>query len=208
MSHSVGKTIVCLRGDYQAIKVIKEREKLLLMQGIAIINDYNKNNHREFDVIISPLRDTPEYAVYHPLISSFKNVVYEEDPEKALNKAISYPNESFDKAIVGIDPGKLCGYVIFADDLIINVGKRGCDEIGEEIKSRISKIDHKRIEILLGSGEGWSEASISLLGSGLSYKIIREDEVARHMPKIPILNIFKDRDIRSAVAIALKGGKM
>ncbi|MGC8566626.1 MAG: hypothetical protein ACP5I6_00115 [Caldisphaera sp.] len=58
---------------------------------------------------------------------------------------------------------------------------------------------------MLGSGDGWSEASISLLKNGLPYKVIREDEVARVIPKIPLFKFFKDKDIRSAMAIALKG---
>ncbi len=195
---------MCLRGDYEAIKIIKSKKDLLEKQGILLINDYVNS---EASVIISPLRNTPEYDVYYNSIKDLKNVIYEEDPEVALFKAIVYPKTSFNHIIVGIDPGMLCGYVILGDGIAIGEGKVSCNSIGNIIKKDLEKIPHINKEIILGSGEGWITAGNSLLRNGLSYKIVREEEVAKFMPKTPIFKIFKDKDVRSAMAIALRGSR-
>ena len=195
---------MCLRGDYEAIKIIKSKRDLLEKQGIRLINDYVNS---EISVIISPLKDTPEYSVYYKDIKDLKNVIYEEDPEKALFKAIAYPKSKFNHVIVGIDPGMLCGYVILGDGIAIGEGKISCNLIGNTIKKELEKIPYVNKEVILGSGEGWIIAGNSLLKNGLSYKIVREDEVAKFIPKTPILKIFKDKDVRSAMAIALRGSR-
>ncbi|AFZ70500.1 hypothetical protein Calag_0756 [Caldisphaera lagunensis DSM 15908] len=202
--NSTNRIIMCLRGDYKAIKIIKSKKELLEKQGIIIINDYINS---ETSVIISPLKNTPEYDVYYKNIEHLKNVIYEEDPEVALFKAIVYPKSKFDHVIVGIDPGISCGYVILGDGLIIGEGKVSCNTIGNTIKKELEKIPHINKEVILGSGEGWITAGNSLIKNGLSYKIVREDDVAKNMPKTPIFKIFKDKDVRSAMVIALRGSR-
>jgi len=198
------KVIVCLRADYNAIKTIKNKKDILEKQGIIILNDYIDTKP---DVIISPLKNTPEYEIYHDNIKNLNNVIYEDDPDIALFKAIAYPKLDFSHILIGIDPGRLCGYIIMGDGIVINSGKIDCNKIGNVIKEELNKIPYKSKEVILGTGEGWTTAGVSLINNGLPYKMIREDEVAKFMPKTPIFKIFKDKDVRSAMAIALRGSR-
>jgi hypothetical protein len=198
------KVIVSLRADYNAIKTIKNKKELLEKQGIIILNDYT---NMKPDVIISPLKNTPEYEIYYNIIKNLNNVIYEDDSDIALFKAITYPKLSFSHLLIGIDSGRLCGYIIMGDGIIINSGKIECSDIGNVIKNQLSKIPYRTKEVILGNGEGWNIAAVSLIKNGLPYKMIREDEVAKFMPKTPIFKIFKDKDVRSAMAIALRGSK-
>jgi len=86
----------------------------------------------------------------------FPKVVTSKDPQKAFNLAVSIlrGGESFEEAVVGIDPGLRPGIAVIADGkLIVKKVVRSPERVADEISEMASYMGFSRLRVRIGHGD-------------------------------------------------------
>ena len=158
------------------------------------------------EVVVAPLRGTPEYHAYSWSLSQYRGgVIRERDPHRALMLALSYPKAYFERVIIGVDPGRECGLAGIADSLLVHARRVPCERLGEIVEELRYTIPWKRWEVYVGNGHGFAYAAASLSAHGIDYGVVEEASTSRPEAKPRMALGIRDRDIIAGVAIALRG---
>jgi hypothetical protein len=152
------------------------------------------------------------------LISHENTLVYDDntDPEALVNEAlkIAYGKESYEKVVIGIDPGEVSGLVVLADGKIIET--ENCfsiEEILHKVKSTLKNLDTSAATVSVKIGDGvptYKERLLGALDEALPSNVVLE--VVSEAGTNRYLNGTKHRrglrDIVSATRIAGRAGYM
>ena len=152
-----------------------------------------------------------------PLISHEKVLIYDEttDPVAVVNEAVKIlqGKESYDKIVVGIDPGEVTGLATLADGKIIHT--KVClsmIEIQKEVKSTIDNVDLTvtKVAVKIGNGVPRYKELLANLNSNLPSEVILEvvSEAGTNKPYRMDKHRRGLRDISSAISIAGREGSI
>ncbi|MCE4613290.1 MAG: hypothetical protein F7C07_05605 [Desulfurococcales archaeon] len=201
-----GKTIIWLYVGPRSMQVVKEYRDILQVQGIRI--EVPKNSVEDLVLATSGIEKTsvivadPGTArrIQNP---GWANLVVQRDPLSALFKALAHPKKSFQRIIIGIDPGNLCAVSVIADETVIHASKTACEDLPELLSELMSKIPHETSRIYIGSGPGSDTIVHSLAVSGFEARVI--DETGTTKTSIKGARTVKDKDLEAAIRIARLG---
>jgi len=94
-----------------------------------------------------------------PLINHERILVYEEgaDPEAIVNEALRIVrgNESYEKIVIGVDPGEIFGLAVLADGKVVETGNCfSVQEILNKIKNILKSLNMSAVAVSVKIGDG------------------------------------------------------
>lgn len=150
------------------------------------------------------------------LIKHENILTYEDntDPEALVNEAlkIAYGKGSYEKIVIGIDPGEVSGLAVLADGKIIETENcLSIEEILHKVKSTLKNLDTSEAAVSVKIGDGvptYKERILGVLDEALPSNVMLE--VVSEAGTNRYLNETKHRrglrDIVSAMRIAGRAG--
>ncbi len=195
-----------LRGDPEATRLLGRIRGILGGQGVYFVTPL-PGSLVDADILVAPLPGTPESLAYAATLSGFPGpVVKERDPLRAVALALAYPRRWFNRLVVGVDPGSLCGAAVLGDYYLLEAERLPCETIGDWVAEVSSRIPHSSMGVFIGDGPGSGRAASSLANRGIEYEVIDESgTTSRRGLASRISSIVGDRDILAGIAIALRG---
>ncbi len=159
------------------------------------------------DVVVAPLEGSPEESAYVDTLRNYPGpIISDSDSIRALALALAYPDDRFNRLVLGVDPGRRCGFSCIGDDIVVYVGKVDCGSVGFTVKSLLERIPANRREVYVGDGSGFEAAAASFDVNSIPYRVTDERGTSKTlMVTKRILDVVKDRDIIASIAIALRG---
>ena len=161
----------------------------------------------EADVIVAP-PEGPERVLAEAIAGrTSTGIISHMRPRRALYEAIAYPSRSFNKVVVGIDPGKTCAAVAVADGLVIWLWRGDCVDLPVEVDLLRDDAPSRELRVYVGFGWGGEEAAASLRGVGVEVRGVPEEgstSLPYHAPA-GLLEAIDDEDVLAALTIAYRG---
>jgi len=163
----------------------------------------------EVKVVITTEKE--KHLINHERILIYKDNT---DPEAVVNEAlkIAHGKESYEKIVIGIDPGEVSGLAVLADGKIIET--ENCfsiEEILHKVKSTLKNLDTSTATVSVKIGDGvptYKEKLLDALDEALPSSVVLE--VVSEAGTNRYLNETKHRrglrDIISATRIAGRAG--
>ena len=163
----------------------------------------------EVKVVITTEKE--KHLINHERILIYKDNT---DPEAVVNEAlkIAHGKESYEKIVIGIDPGEVSGLAVLADGKIIET--ENCfsiEEILHKVKSTLKNLDTSTATVSVKIGDGvptYKEKLLDALDEALPSSVVLE--VVSEAGTNRYLNETKHRrglrDIVSATRIAGRAG--
>lgn len=163
----------------------------------------------EIKVVITTEKERP--LINHEKVLAFKD---EMDPQALINQALQHvEGRTYEKIVIGVDPGEILGLAILADGKVIKTGN--CFSIKEtliEIKSVLKNLkDVKASSIAVKIGDGIPEykekllhALDKILPSNVILESVSEAGTNRYISEAKHRRGL--RDIVSAIKIARRTG--
>jgi len=163
----------------------------------------------EVKVVITTEKE--KHLINHERILIYKDNT---DPEAVVNEAlkIAHGKESYEKIVIGIDPGEVSGLAVLADGKIIET--ENCfsiEEILHKVKSTLKNLDTSTATVSVKIGDGvptYKEKLLDALDEALPSSVVLE--VVSEAGTNRYLNEIKHRrglrDIVSATRIAGRAG--
>ncbi len=185
---------------------MKKIKRLLEVQGVSV-NLPGIYEYIDADVVVAPLEGSPEESAYADTLRKYPGpIISDSDSIRALALALAYPDDRFNRLVLGVDPGRRCGFSCIGDDMVVYVGKVDCRGIGFAVKSLLERIPADRHEVYVGDGSGLETAAASFDANSIPYRVTDERGTSKTlMATKRILDVVKDRDIIASIAIALRG---
>lgn len=159
----------------------------------------------EADVAVAPPKGSPEEALYDLSVVSASRVIYTPGFKNALFDALSGPSGRFESVIIGIDPGRDCGFSVMGDGMLLDMGKVPCNTVGPRVSGVIGVIKYKSVKVYLGDGPGFEEAAASLSAAGVEYIVLGEEYTSTHGQLHATIPRIRDKDVKAAIRIAYRG---
>ncbi len=190
--------------------MLRARLPLLEAQGIKIALPQRASMPEPVDVVVAPLKGTPEWRIYGGLVSEAMRlrvrVVKDRDPERALYRALAHPSGEFTDVAVGVDPGASgCAAAAVAEGMVIWAWRGPCSELGASVEDLALKVPHAYFSVYLGDGPGFEEAEASLDLRGIGYHVVSEEGSTRDAFREPALAGLLDRHVLASATIAFRG---
>ena len=135
-------------------------------------------------------------------------VIIADKPQSTLDRAVSLLyKESFERIIVGIDPGKYPGVAVLGDGKILSVHHVPVSEVSPLIKRIVREYHNKRITIKIGHGARLIRCRLinEIIDLGLRVETVNETGTTPHLGKGVRSQVVSD--ITAAINIAKIPGK-
>jgi len=202
--------IAWLRGDPQGLRMVRSMTEMLEAQGVRLQVPRGRSLPLGVDVIVAPLRGSPEWRVYAPLLEEAARagvgVVEERDPARALYRALAHPWDAFPSVAVGVDPGASgCAAAAVAEGLLLWVWRGECSGLGAAVAGLARRVPHVILTVYLGDGPGFEEAEESLAAHGVGYTVVPEEGSTKRPLGEPSLAKLLDRHVLASATIAFRG---
>lgn len=165
----------------------------------------------EIKVVITTEKERP--LISHENILTFKE---DEDPQVVVNQALQQieRKDSYEKIVIGVDPGEVLGLAVLADGRVIRTGncfsiKETVDEIENIIKS-LKDVKTSTFTVKVGDGipdykEKLLKALDGRLPSNVELESVSEAGTDRYITEAKHRRGI--RDIASAIKIARRNGQ-
>jgi len=202
-------SVVWLRGDPQGFKTLREVMPILEPQGIFVTSPRGGRSWLGGDVYVAPLPGSPEEAYYREFLSELRasgaRLVVERDPYRAIYSAVAHPHGYYSTVAVGIDPGGRCAASAVGDGLLLWTWSGPCSGVGAAVRRAASIMPHITFSVYLGDGPGFEEAELSLVGEGLGYSVVPEQDSTVRPVSLGVLKRLLDKDVLASATIAFRG---
>lgn len=151
------------------------------------------------------------HLVTHPDVLIFD---YESDPAMTVNEAIriAQGKRSYDKVVVGVDPGKTYGVAVIGDDEVLRTFNcSGLDETRNAIFNSLKELPAASTTVKVGNGApAYAKRLLQLLDDSLpseaSIEVVPEAGTSHPLNKTG--NRRELKNVMSAKEIAAKKGKI
>ncbi|MEM1565771.1 MAG: hypothetical protein QW510_01610 [Candidatus Bathyarchaeia archaeon] len=165
----------------------------------------------EIKVVITTEKERP--LINHENVLVFKE---SEDPQTLINRALQHVEgkNSYEKIVIGVDPGEVLGVAVLADGRVIKTGncfsiKETVDEIGNIIES-LKDVKASTITVRIGDGvpkykERLLKALDKRLPPNVELESVSEAGTDRYISEAKHRRGI--RDIISAIKIAKRNGQ-
>ncbi|MEM1589486.1 MAG: hypothetical protein QXZ68_07435 [Candidatus Bathyarchaeia archaeon] len=165
----------------------------------------------EIKVVITTERERP--LIKHENVLTFRE---DEDPKAVINRALQHVEgkSSYEKVVIGVDPGEVFGLAVLADGKVIKTGncfsiKETVKEIGNIVRS-LKDVKAAAITVKIGDGiPEYKEKLLKALDRRLPPKVelesVSEAGTDRHISEAKHRRGI--RDIVSAIRIAKRSGQ-
>jgi len=151
------------------------------------------------------------HLIAHPNVLTFD---YESDPVTIINEAIRIVQgkPSYEKVIVGVDPGKTCGVAVLGDDSVVKA--INCSSLQETVSAVVDSLDRVPATVIVVKvGDGapaYAKELLHLLDEVLpeevTIEIVSEAGTSRSVNETAHRREL--RDVMSAVEIARRTGQV
>jgi hypothetical protein len=151
------------------------------------------------------------HLVTHPNVLTFD---YESDPATVVNEAIriAQGKQSYDKVVVGVDPGKTYGVTVLGDDNVLKtINCSSLEETVSAILDSLNEVPAAATVVKVGNGAPDYAKELlrlldELLPSEAVIEVVSEAGTSRHMNKAAHRRELKD--VISAIKIAGRKGQI
>ncbi|MFQ5999240.1 MAG: hypothetical protein ACE5J6_00545 [Candidatus Bathyarchaeia archaeon] len=163
------------------------------------------------DVKVVITTDEERHFVTHPNVLVFED---ESDPTSVIDEALRvvHGKPSYDKVVVGVDPGKTCGVAVLGDDNVLETSN--CSSLEDTVSVIINSL--KRVPatvnmVKIGNGAPtYAKALLNLLDEALPEETIVE--IVSEAGTSHLMNETTHRrelkDVTSAIEIARREGQI
>lgn len=188
---------------YTLVKELKER-KLLFLSLLP-------KEHVPLDIKVVITTNREQHSVKHPNVLIFED---EMDPATIVDKAIrvAQGKQSYDKLVIGIDPGKTSGVAALADGNILETVTCSTLEGTVNIISKSLDRTPATVNVVkIGNGAPvYAEKLVHLLDAALPKKVVIETVSEAGTSHLMRKNTHRrgSRDVLSAIKIAERNGQV
>ena len=163
-----------------------------------------------FDIKVVITTQKEQHQISHPKVIVYKD---DSDPAEVVAEAsrVVHGKESFEKIVVGVDPGKIFGIAILGDGAIVETANgSGAEETFRIVKDVLMKTPARAYIIRIGdSAHAYADDFLRLLNEDLpqnvAIEMVSEAGTTRLSTELP--NRKGARDVISAIKIAGRFGR-